>query len=228
MTSEMKIIGSIGAFVIILIGASTWFATTSGAAAVATKDVTASASLSDAGLVSRGDAYSQGDASAKVSVVEFADFECPACAVQESALTQILSGYPTSEVRFSFRNFPLAQHKNAQIAATAAEAAGAQGKYWQMHDLLFAHQSSWVSGAPAFKTYVQAETVFVQYATDLGLNIDLFKSALESRMYDAKLSRDLADAKKLGIDSTPTYYVDGTKIEGLSTLSKSITAALAK
>ena len=131
-------------------------------------------------------------------------------------------------VSLTFRNFPLSQHANAQVAATAAEAAGDQGKYWQMHDLLYANQASWTADPPASQSYSSAKDLIYGYATQLGLDMTKFKDKVESRAYNTKISRDMADGNALGVNATPTFYVNGTKLADFTTLPSAIATALSK
>ena len=134
-----------------------------------------------------------GSAQAKVTIVEFSDFQCPACRQAESALKQILADYP-QEVRLVYRHFPLTQiHQQAMAAAELAEAAAAQDKFWQMHDLLFERQNEWAENGGKLAEYRQ----------ELGISSD--------GTYKDKIGQDVSEARRLGINATPTFFVNGRK-----------------
>lgn len=134
-----------------------------------------------------------GSAQAKVTIVEFSDFQCPACRQAEAAIKQILADYP-QEVRLVYRHLPLIQiHKQAMAAAELAEAAYAAGKFWQMHDLLFERQNEWAANAAKLDEYRQE------------LDIDTGGS------YTDKIDQDVSAARNLGINATPTFFVNGRK-----------------
>ena len=141
----------------------------------------------------------------KVTVVEFGDFQCPACASAEVLVETLLQKYPKT-VTVAFRHFPLPQHKNAVISAYAAEAANAQGKFWEMVKLLYDNQTAWSeSGDPTAQ--------FVQYAKQLNLNVEEFTASIQNKTFSTKVEEDLQDGISLGVNSTPTFYVNGRKIE---------------
>lgn len=143
---------------------------------------------------------------AKVTVVEFGDFECPACGFFHGIFKQILLAYP-DQVDLIFRHYPLPQHHTALLAAEAAEAAGEQGKFWQMHDLLYENQTTWSEKAEALD-------IFAGYATQLGLDVNKFKQEVQDEKFKDKIQRDQADGDKLQISATPTFYINGQKYNG--------------
>lgn len=148
-----------------------------------------------------------GDKAAKVVLIEYGDFQCPGCAGAFPQLKTIKEVYK-DQIAFIFRNFPLtAIHPNALAAATAAESAGLQGKFWQMHDKLYENQDAWSSIEAAKRT-----DVFAGYAQDLGLDVEQFKTDLSDPKVAAKISRDRAFGNKVGVDSTPTVYLGSTKL----------------
>ena len=151
------------------------------------------------------------EGSASATLIEYSDFQCPACKVYQPLLGQVLSAFPES-LRFVYRHFPLRNtHKNAQLAAQASEAAGKQGKFWQMHDMLFDKQDSW-SKLPT------AKDVFIEYAGVLKLDIDKYKSDLDNSDVVQKIDADLAGGEAVGVDSTPTFYLNGKKVENIKGL----------
>jgi protein-disulfide isomerase len=136
-----------------------------------------------------------------VRIVEFADFQCPFCARQAPVLRQLQAQYP-GRVTVVFKNFPLPMHSHAWAAHQAALAAGEQGKFWEMHDLIFAHPGR------------LSDADFDHYAGLLGLDKDRFHAALRGAAANAVIETDIAEGKKLGITATPTLLVDGHRIEG--------------
>jgi protein-disulfide isomerase len=144
----------------------------------------------------------------KVVLIEYGDYQCPACGTMYEPTKQIVEKYK-DKVTFIFRNLPLTNiHPNALAASTAAEAAGLQGKFWEMHDKLYEAQESWSNVAVD-----QREAVFTGYASDIGLDVDQFKKDLSSTDIKAKINRDEAAAKGVGANSTPTFVLNGTKLE---------------
>ncbi|MGH7446664.1 MAG: DsbA family protein, partial [Longimicrobiales bacterium] len=139
---------------------------------------------------------------------------CPHCGQAEPVIRQLLRNFG-ADIRFVFRHLPLtAVHENAQLAAEAAEAAGAQGRFWEMHDLLFAHQdalhASELSG----------------YARALGLDVERFTDDLQSRHHARRVARDTDSADHSGVTGTPTFFIDGRRHYGAYDI-RSLTAALA-
>ncbi len=148
----------------------------------------------------------QGDAKAKNVFIEYADYECPACASYSDMLKQVPTTFKNTV--FVFRYFPLTQiHPNSVESALAAEAAGAQGKYWEMHDLLFKNQVDWQSlGDPI--------DVFVQYAQTVGVsNINQFKSDITSKKYLSKIQTDSDQALGLNLSGTPSFLFNGHTLQ---------------
>ena len=146
-------------------------------------------------------------ASLKVTIVEFGDYECPACGAAYPVTKQVLKDYG-DKINFVFRNFPLPQHPNAQISAEAAEAANAQGKFWEMHDKLYENQNDWgESSNPMDK--------FLVYAKDLGLDVNKFKSDVTSKKYQGVIDADVADGTALNVNATPTFYINGGALQGV-------------
>lgn len=148
----------------------------------------------------------------KVTLVEFGDFQCPACGAYESIVRQVLADNKDT-VKFSFRHFPLMQiHQNALLAAKASEAAALQGKFWEMHDILYDKQTEW-SGAPG------AKELFKTYANTLDLDITKFSKDMDSAEVEAKILAELKEGTQLGIQGTPTFFVNGKKIDNPGNLA---------
>jgi protein-disulfide isomerase len=151
--------------------------------------------------IDSGDAPAKGPKSAAVTIVEFSDFQCPYCSKVVPALKQVEEAYK-NKVRIAFKHLPLSMHPFAQGAAEASMAAHDQGKFWEMHDKLFANQGQ--LDRPSLDRYAQ----------DLGLNMPRFKAALDSGKFKDRVQRDAADASKVGVSATPTLFVNGKKMEG--------------
>ncbi|QQR54567.1 DsbA family protein [Candidatus Peregrinibacteria bacterium] len=162
----------------------------------------------DASLLVREDSQKIVAADDQITIVEFADLECEACRMAHPILKQILEDYE-GQVNFVFRNFPF--HNNSVLAAKSAEAAGEQGKFWEMHDLLFENQLEWGE-----KTTPQTE-LFLSYAEELGLDLEAFSAVINSTKYEDKILRDQVDGKALGVDSTPTIFFNGQQLDGIPT-----------
>lgn len=145
-----------------------------------------------------------GSDSAKIKLVEFSDYQCPACAAAQPFIKKIMADYP-SEVQLTYRSFPLPQHIHSRSAATVAEAAAGQGKFWEMHDKLFETQNQW-SGTKDVTSF------FLELAKELELDQEKIKEALEQNTFKAKISEDLAEGKRLGVVSTPTFFLNGRKL----------------
>lgn len=152
--------------------------------------------------------YLPATSSAKVTLVEFGDYECPACGEYNSLVKELLTDF-SGQINYVFRNFPLSQHTNAQISSQAAEAAGLQGKFWQMHDKLYETQKDW-------STSTDAKSIFITYAQGLGLNVDKFKTDIDSQAVKDKVQSDANDGNLVKLTETPTFYLDGVKITNLT------------
>jgi protein-disulfide isomerase len=161
----------------------------------------------------------------KVTVVEFGDYQCPACALAHPIIKQGLAKYSeTKNVEFVFRNFPLQQHVNAITSARAAEAAALQGKFWEMHDVLYENQSKWENEKNPYP-------LFEEYARSLSLDLAKFKKDYESTSTGERISEDQKDGLAVGVNATPTFFVNGKKLEGVPSLNdftKAIDKALAE
>lgn len=160
----------------------------------------------DAKILVRPDSNKEIVPHAKVTLVEFGDFQCPACGASYPIVTQILNDYK-GKVSFVFRNYPLPMHSNAMIAAEAAEAAGAQGKYFDMYSLLYSNQSEWSDS----KTPID---VFLKYAKTIGLDDEKFKADVQSKKFESKIKKDIADGDAVSVSATPTFFINGSKITG--------------
>lgn len=149
-----------------------------------------------------------GSATSQVRLVEYGDFQCPSCGGAHPGIKKITEDYG-DKIGFVFRNFPLTSiHPNALAAATAVEAAGTQGKYWEMHNLLFESQDSWSSLSAEQRT-----SKFVAYATQVGVtNNDKYKTDLSAENITKKITFDQKLGKDLGVSGTPTFFLNGEKV----------------
>lgn len=166
----------------------------------------------------------EGKTDSKVKLVEYGDFQCPYCAQYYPIVKQVVAKY-NDKIAFQFRNLPLNQiHQNAYAGARAAEAASEQGKFWEMHDLLYEKQSEWSSSN-------SVNSMFNSYAQQLGLNLNKFKKDFASSEVNARINADKNEFNKTGEPlSTPTYFLNGKKIQATSVdeFSKLIDEALKK
>jgi protein-disulfide isomerase len=150
-------------------------------------------------------AHIRGRADAPVLVEEYGDFQCPPCGFLHPILKR-LEGEYEKELRVAFRHYPLTtMHKHAAEAARAAEAAAVQGKFWQMHDLLFEKQNEW-KDAPA------ARPIFLNYARTLGLDVEKFTQDMNSAPVADRVQKDEAQGSARGVSGTPTVFINGREI----------------
>lgn len=138
-----------------------------------------------------------------VQVVEFGDYQCPACAQSNPTVEKLVEEYG-DKITFVYRHFPLPGHPNARPAAEAAEAAATQGKFWEMHDLLFENQSQWMPLA-------DPTTIFVGYAEKLGLDKEQFADDITGKVNAEVISLGQSDGYAVGVSGTPTFFVNGKR-----------------
>jgi protein-disulfide isomerase len=166
----------------------------------------------------------QGSPNSAVVVEEFADFQCPTCGVMHPKVKEVVSTYG-SRIKFIFRNFPLPMHDKSYDAAVAAEAAGLQGKYWDMQNLIFTNQQSWSSN-PDYNR------IWEGYADKIGLDVEKFKNDIAGLNAKARVDADLQRGRALNISSTPTIFVNGVSIPfeqmNVESMRQIIDAELAK
>lgn len=160
----------------------------------------------DASILVRDDSWKIKATSSKVTLVEFLDFECEACGAAYPIVKQILQEYE-GKINFVVRNFPL--HANSVLAAKSAEAAGEQGKFWDMYDKLFQNQKEWGE-----QRTPQTE-LFRKYAGEIGLDMSAFNEVIGSKKYEDKVARDQRDGNEAGVRGTPTFYLNGKQIHGV-------------
>lgn len=147
----------------------------------------------------------KGNPEAEVVLVEYSDFQCPACAAAAPVVNQLIEDYGDS-VRFEYRHFPLTSiHPLAIPAARAAEAAGQQGKFFEMHDLLFENQQTWSRAA-------NPTALFMGYAGELGLDTGQFKTQMNASKIDDHVRAQFDEARSLGLTGTPTFTLNGERM----------------
>jgi protein-disulfide isomerase len=149
--------------------------------------------------------HSRGPANAQLTLVEFGDYQCPSCGAFHPLVKEILNRYP-DKVRLEFHHFPLIDlHPNAMMAAMAAEAAGEQGRYWEMHDALFENQGVW---APSRN----AEAAFLTLANRIGLNLNQFMQNLRNPAIQGRILQDVTLGNNVQIRETPTFFINGQRV----------------
>jgi len=197
MTGESKFLIGIGIFTLIIVTAGVFFFSRS----KPQENVNAKA---DEAVLLANTKNSIGDPNASVKIVEFADLQCPACRSAAPIVKNVLEKRK-DQVYFVWRHYPLSTHKNARLAARAAEAAAIQGKFFEMTDILFTKQPEWSEKS-------DSKDLFVSYAQEIGLDVEKFKADLDAS-YDI-IDQDFADGNKVGVSSTPTFFINGEKKPG--------------
>lgn len=163
----------------------------------------------------------KGPADASATLVEYSDFQCPACGSFYPVLKQLFAD-SKDKVRFVYRNFPLKSlHPNAELAAHAAQAAALQGKFWEMHDKLFEGQAKW-SGMSG----TGAREVFLGYAGELGLDKARMDKDMDGDAVKSKVQSDVDGGNRAGVNSTPTFYLNGKKLTGFRSVDEFRAAVL--
>src|ERR1700691_2429962 len=148
----------------------------------------------------------KGPADARITLVEFSDFECPYCSAAEKQVDIVMAAYP-KDVKLVYKQFPLSMHPHAELAAEASLAAREQGKFWEMYDVLFKN----------FRTL--SRNSIMAMAKGIGLDMDKFKSDLDSGKFKAVVDKDLADGESAGVYGTPAFYINGKQYNGEVTLA---------
>ena len=213
MRKEVKILALIAVVVVIaaVLGAGSYRKSVQG--------VRQGGASADGPLV-RPDSPTLGPADAPVTLVEFLDPECESCGAFSPVVKKILKDYD-GKVRLVVRYMPF--HPNSVLAATVTEAAGEQGKYWEMQELLFRRQPEWgeIHGhgghapSPAARRE-PAGVLFERYAAELGLDVERVRAAVAERRFAAKVERDRRDGQSLGVTKTPTFFVNGRQLARFS------------
>ncbi len=199
-TTQGQFLGSVG-LIIVLLFAYYFYETSTNPEVTTPADIT----------ISTTD-HVKGAKNGTVTLVEFADFQCPACSAWSSIVQQAMNDNKDT-LKVVFRNFPLTQiHRNALPAAKAAEAAALQGKFWEMHDMLYQKQQEW-SGALNVRDY------FLTYATTLRLDTKKFVADMDSKAVEEKILAEMKEAVRLDVPGTPTFFVNGKKMENVTDLA---------
>ncbi len=217
MNSETKIIVSIAAVCVAILAIGGWLYSGSIPSNI------------EEGAISHPELLAHNDSRAipaskeeKIKLVEFGDYQCPACGGAYPMIKTLLETYG-DRVTFVFRNYPLNIHPNALPAAKAAEAAGMQGKYFEMHDMLYEHQNEW-------SELVDAKPTFEKYAQLLNLDVEKFKKDSDNASIVDKIKADMSDGDILGVISTPTFFVGEStvRVADFKTIKDAIEKELAK
>lgn len=193
MNKETKIIVGILALTIVVLGGA-YFATM--------KSASQKNNLINQQLLVREDSYKSGNGN--ITIVEFGDYQCPPCKTAQETIKQISKDY-SGKITFVFRNFPLSLHANSNITALAAEAAGAQGKFWEMHDKLYETQTEWSNLEKPLDT-------LIGYAQSIGLDTTKFKQDIENKTYQSKIDRDKLDGSIANITGTPSFFINNRAV----------------
>lgn len=172
-----------------------------GAGYFLTRDRSVMSSAPVGAVVALQGGHSIGPQKAPLTLVEFGDYECPTCGIYNPIVHEVLNRFP--QIRFEFHHFPLVNlHRNALAAATAAEAAGDQNHFWEMHDLLFQHQKDWENSAAP-------NEIFIAYAAQLGLDTNQFQRDLQSPAIGQRITEDVTRALDAKVPATPTFLING-------------------
>jgi len=162
----------------------------------------------------RSDSGDSGGSTPKVTLIEFEDFQCPACKTYHPIVRDVLNSYDGKSFKLMFKHFPLTSaHKNAFAAAVAAEAAGAQGKFFEMHDLLYERQDEW-----AMLSAASAREKFIAYANGLKLNEGKFVKDLINKDLEEKIRANQNEGINNGVSGTPTFFLNGKLIQNPRTV----------
>jgi protein-disulfide isomerase len=198
MSSETKVISIIVLITIVIIGAGLFLASGNGRIGEPPVALTSEALVRDYSPRQKGQ-------NAQIQIVEFADFECPSCAAFHPTFKKFKQEYG-DRLDFVLRIIPI--HRNSKSSSAAAYAAGEQGKYFEMHDMLFEKQGEWA------KVGANVNAFYEKYAGEIGLDITKFKSDLASKMkeYDDRVDQDALDANTMNINSTPTLVINGNTV----------------
>ena len=159
-----------------------------------------------ASLIFAEDDWLKGGEKAELTLIEYSDFQCPACANFHPIINKLADDF-NNDLKIIYRHFPLPQHKNAVLAAKAGEAAGKQRKFWEMSGLIFNNQDEWSE-----ESGQNARDIFKKFASELNLDIAQFENDLESEEIKKSIDDDYKNGVKLGINATPTFFLNGKKI----------------
>ncbi len=199
MNQEIKILGIVGLLTVLLVGGAVFLLDKQNTAGKIPDQV-------DTSLLVRDYSHKIASDSAKTTLVEFADFQCPACAAAFPTVQKIKEEY-AGKINFVYRNFPLMQHPYGKLSAKAAEAAAEQNKFWEMYAKLFQTQEEWSSSS-------KPQEVFDRLANEIGLDLNKFHQDMNDQKISDRINSDLTDAQKLQVNSTPTFFLDGERLVG--------------
>ncbi len=197
MTQEVKMLLGFGIVTVVVLAGGIFLLTKSQPVV----DTSAAVTGDTKKLLIRDSSHKTTNEVKKVQIVEFADFQCPACGVAFPVVENIRKTYG-DKITYVYRNFPLMQHPQGKPAAAAAEAAGKQGKFWEMYALLFSKQNEW-SGKS------NADEIFSGYAKNLNLDIGKFTQDSLSEEVANRIAQDISDGTSLGVNQTPTFFING-------------------
>lgn len=202
MTKETKIVTLIISVVVVVLGVGIYFIAKNNNSTPPTSTTATSADRTAA--LNRETPNVRGKLDSKVTVIEFADMQCPACASTNPAVENLYKAYG-DRVKFVFRHYPLPQHANAVAGADAIEAAAEQGKFWEMVDALYARQPEW-------ETITDPKPIFRKIAAEVELDAEKFDKALVTHPHRNRIEQDKTDGSVLGNPGTPTFYVNGEQV----------------
>lgn len=152
--------------------------------------------------------WTKGSNEAKVILIEYSDFQCPACAAYFPMVKQLGEDFET-DLQIVYRHFPLRQiHDKAELAALSSEAAGKQGKFWEMHDLIFKNQIAWSKQRKG-----KAKEIFISYAERLELDVEQFQNDLDSKELREEVDNDYKSGLRAKVNGTPTFFLNGEKLQ---------------
>lgn len=208
MRKEVIILLAIAAVVVVglIVGSSYYQNSIESQPKAANSNAGKPAARADAATLVKADSPTLGAANAPVTIVEFLDPECEACRAMYPIVKKVLKDYE-GKVRLVVRYMPL--HSNSMLAAQVTEAAGEQGKYWQMQDLLFQRQTEWGE-----KREPQT-ALFEKYAAEIGMNVEQMRAAIADNRYTPKIERDRRDGQSVGATRTPTFFINGRQLPRL-------------
>jgi protein-disulfide isomerase len=153
-----------------------------------------------------GESPVQGPKEAKVTIIDFSDYQCPFCGQARKTLKKIMDTYGNS-IRLVFKDFPMSFHRDAEKAHEAAYCAGDQGKYWSMHELLFTNQNTLKVNNLKY------------FAKELGLDMAKFNKCLDDRIHAKRVTKNIEEARKFGVKKAPTFFINGIMLEGVSSFN---------
>ena len=163
-----------------------------------------------ASLILLEDDWLKGNKEAELTLIEYSDFQCPACAYFHPIVEKLAEDYEDykEDLKIVYRHFPLPQHKNAILAGQAAEAAGKQGKFWEMAGMIFESQNRWSESEQD-----EAKNIFRELARTLNLNIEQWEKDIENEDIKKSIDEDYKEGVKIGINATPTFFLNGKKLQ---------------